>query len=105
MAKNFSKAPKPKILTEEQIIAFEQGGAGHDKAKQQRLSDQSIVTRKGSGEPTKRLSLDLPLSLHTRFKTACSATNRKMVNELQIFIEQHTHILEKEAGSVFKSKK
>jgi hypothetical protein len=49
-------------------------------------------------EPTKRLSLDLPVSTHTRFKTACSATNRKMVNEIQEFIERRTAELEAEAG-------
>jgi hypothetical protein len=49
-------------------------------------------------EPTKRLSLDLPASLHTRFKTACSATDRKMVGELQAYIESRTQELEDEAG-------
>jgi len=49
-------------------------------------------------EPSKRLSLDLPVSMHTRFKTACSATNRKMVSELQDFIERRTAELESEAG-------
>jgi hypothetical protein len=35
---------------------------------------------------------------HTRFKTACSATGRKMVSELQAFIEKRTAELEKQAG-------
>ena len=46
--------------------------------------------------PTKHLSLDLPQSLHTRFKTACSATRRKMVHELQAFMTARTEELEKE---------
>lgn len=49
-------------------------------------------------EPTKRLSIDLPASVHTRFKTACSATGTKMVGELLAFIEQRTRELEEEAG-------
>ncbi|MDE0421288.1 MAG: hypothetical protein OXK76_10455 [Gammaproteobacteria bacterium] len=49
-------------------------------------------------EPTKRLSLNLPESLHTRFKTACSATNRKMGNEIQRFVERRTEEIEREAG-------
>jgi predicted DNA-binding protein len=49
-------------------------------------------------EPTKRLSLDLPASTHTRFKTACSATGRKMVGEIQEFIERRIAELETEAG-------
>jgi hypothetical protein len=46
----------------------------------------------------KRLSLDLPASVHTRFKTACSATGRKMVSEIHDFIAQRTAELEAEAG-------
>jgi len=46
----------------------------------------------------KRLSLDLPASMHTRFKTACSATGRKMSAEIQGFIEQRIKQLEEEAG-------
>lgn len=49
-------------------------------------------------EQVKRLSVDLPESVHTRFKTACSATGRKMVGELQDFIKRRTHEMEKEAG-------
>lgn len=51
-----------------------------------------------SDEPIKRLSLNLKESLHTRFKTACSAANRKMATELQEFVERRTQELEEEAG-------
>lgn len=88
--KTFSAAPQPKRPTDDQILAFEQGGAGHDKAA--KLAEKVI------NEPSKRLSLDLPESMHTRFKTACSATGRKMVAELQSYIEQRTQELEAEAG-------
>ena len=33
-------------------------------------------------EPVKRLSLNLPARLHTRIKTACSANDRTLMNEL-----------------------
>ena len=46
----------------------------------------------------KRLSLNLPDSLHRRFKTACSATNRKMGTEIQHFVERRTEEIEQEAG-------
>ena len=49
-------------------------------------------------EPTKRLSLDLPSSVHTRFKTACTASGRSMNGELLEFIHKRTIDLEKEAG-------
>ncbi len=85
--KTFSAAPKPKP-SDEQIIAFEKGGKGHDKQ----------APKKAATESTKRLSLDLPASTHTRFKTACTATGRKMVAEIQEFIESRMVELEKEAG-------
>jgi hypothetical protein len=101
--KTFTAAPKPKQPTAEDIEAFEQGGAGHDRS----LASQSQVEVPAKpkpaappqpSEPTKRLSLDLPATTHTRFKTACSATGRKMVSELQTFIEKRTAELEKKAG-------
>ncbi|MDF3416658.1 hypothetical protein HKX54_19450 [Sulfitobacter sp. M57] len=92
--KTFSAAPKPKQQpTDDQILAFERGGAGHDTTR----TDKPVV-KTVPDESTKRLSLDLPASLHTRFKTACSATDRKMVGELQAFIQQRTQELEEDAG-------
>ena len=49
-------------------------------------------------EPVKRLSINLPETLHTRFRTACSATNRKMITEIRRFVTQRTEELEDEAG-------
>ncbi|MEE9320076.1 MAG: hypothetical protein V3U76_06480 [Granulosicoccus sp.] len=53
-------------------------------------------------EPTRRLSLDLPASIHKRFKTACSATDRKMTAEVLKFIERRTRELEKSADIFHK---
>lgn len=88
--KTFSEAPKPKQPTDDQILAFERGGAGHDKPASKSVEAQI--------EPVKRLSVDLPASAHTRFKTACSATGRKMTAELHELIEQRTQELETQAG-------
>jgi hypothetical protein len=93
--KTFSTAPKPRPLTADQIEAYEQGGAGHDQKPANPVAPHEAQK---PAEPTKRLSLDLPASVHTRFKTACSATGRKMVSELQEFIERRTTELEDEAG-------
>ena len=96
MAKTFKTAPKPsKQPTAEEITAFEQGGAGHDD--QPTITPVPPPTR--PSEPTKRLSLDLPESLHRRFKTACSATSRKMAKELLDYIERRTSELEEEAAT------
>lgn len=59
-------------------------------------------TAKGRAEPTRRLSVNLPESLHTRFKTACSATSRKMIGEIQDFVARRTGELEREAGLSMK---
>ena len=94
--KTFASAPKPKQPTDDQILAFERGGAGHDS--KQASPPSSANPPRDESEPTKRLSLDLPQSTHTRFKTACSATGRKMVGELVAYIEERTTELEREAG-------
>ena len=90
--KTFTAAPKPRLPSPEDITAFEQGGLGHDQRPAPAPEPLKPV------EPTKRLSLDLPVSVHVRFKTACSATGRKMVAELQDYIERRTAELEAEAG-------
>ena len=92
--KTFASAPKPKLPTDDQIVAFERGGAGHDTKVGTVAAPVAVVP----SEPTKRLSLDLPASVHTRFKTACSATGTKMVGELLAFIEHRTKELENQAG-------
>ena len=93
--KTFTAAPKPRQQpSAEAIAAYEAGGAGHDQPP---APDRAAAPGK-KAEPTKRLSLDLPASTHMRFKTACSATGRKMVGELQEFIEKRTAELEAEAG-------
>lgn len=93
--KTFSQAPKPKPLTDDDITAFERGGVGHDNDTLARGRPQRIVPPQ---EPTKRLSLDLPESKHRRFKTACSATGHKMVQEIEAFIDARTIELETQAG-------
>ena len=59
---------------------------------------QEAPYQDGSHKPTKRLSVNLPESLHTRFKTACSATNRRMVREILGFVARRTEELERETG-------
>jgi hypothetical protein len=47
-------------------------------------------------EPIRRLSIDLPKSLHVRFKAACARSDRKMIDEVMAFIEKRTAELEAE---------
>ena len=56
------------------------------------------ASQAGHVEPVRRLSVNLPESLHVRFKTVCSATNRRMVGEIVDLVERRTAELEDEAG-------
>jgi|LNFM01.1.fsa_nt_gb hypothetical protein len=67
-----------------------------DAAKAETSKATNTETR--IGEPTARLTIDLPETVHTRFKTACVMTKRKMVEEVRAFIEQRTAELERESG-------
>ena len=94
MSKTFKKAPKPTpSLSEEDIAAFEKGGAGTDQA-----TKPLTATKTPKQEAGQRISFDLPASLHRRFKTACSATGRKMTGEITALIEKRVQELEQEAG-------
>ena len=90
MSKTFAtKAPKPtqvKRPTPDEIAAFERAGAGHDQNPQTHKPTKVVNTAKA--EPMKRLSIDLPASKHTAFKTACSANNLKMAREIESFIDK-----------------
>jgi hypothetical protein len=97
MSKTFAQAPKPKPLTAEVIAAFERGGAGQDTQTHISLKVEKIEPVKAEkAEPVRRLSIDLPESLHRRFKTVCSRTDKKMLAEVTNFIERRTAELEKE---------
>jgi hypothetical protein len=39
-------------------------------------------------EGNKRLTVDLPVSLHTRIKTTCAARGVKMVDEIRAMLEE-----------------
>jgi hypothetical protein len=79
--KSFKNAPvKKQPLTAEVIDAFTSGGAGTDNKPE---------------EPTKRVSIDVPESLHTRFKVACAKSRAKMAPEIIAFIERRVQELEK----------
>ena len=61
-------------------------------------SQKSTNTETRLSGPIVRLTIDLPESAHTRFKTACVRSKRKMVEEVRDFIDRHTIELEGEAG-------
>ena len=97
--KTFTAAPKPTKSTADPILAFEKGGAGHD-TRSAREGSPGVVT---ADAKLKRLSIDLPENVHTRFKTACSAAGKKMGDDLKSYIERRTVELEEESGITHKS--
>jgi hypothetical protein len=79
------------------IAAFERGGAGQDT--QTHISPKVEISEAVASvkvEPMRRLSIDLPESLHRRFKAACAKADKKMLAEVTSFIEQR--IVELENG-------
>lgn len=80
--KSFTTAPtktKKPVLSDSQIDAFTKGGGGTDKAQD---------------EPLKRLAVNVPESLHTRYKVACARAKIKMAPEIITFIEKRVKELE-----------
>src|SRR5437879_1501379 len=95
MSKTFAQAPKPKPLSADVIAAFERRGAGQDT--QTHISpkvEKQQTAKVDEAEPTRRLSIDLPESLHRRFKTACTRTDKKMIVEVTNFVKRRTMELE-----------
>ena len=97
--KTFTAAPRPAKPTDDQILAFERGGAGHDT----HTPPEGPPRAASADVKLKRLSIDLPEHAHARFKTACSAAGKKMGDELKSYIERRTLELEEESGITRKS--
>ena len=88
--KDFTTVRRPPIA--DQISAFERGGIGQDT---QTHIPSNVARREPTKAPeTRRLSIDLPKSLNVRFKAACAAADRKMIDEVMVFIERRTAELE-----------
>ena len=110
MSKNFTQAPKARSPSDEAIVAFERGGAGQDTRSNKPTfqgnmepAAASVAASTDNGatkssetikEPLRRLSVDLPESLHRRFKTACSRTDRVMLVEVTEMIRRRVEELE-----------
>jgi hypothetical protein len=50
---------------------------------------ESVLVAEKPSEPMKRLTIDVPLSLHTRLKTACAASEKKIADVVRDLIENH----------------
>lgn len=50
-------------------------------------ADAWVEKRQGEGEPMKRLTLDVSLSLHKRIKSQCAQEGKKMADVIREFLE------------------
>jgi len=51
-------------------------------------SDQWVAAREAS-EPIKRLTIDIPLTLHKRIKSQCAIRGENMADEIRKLLEKH----------------
>ena len=49
---------------------------------------ETAVTPAAPGEPTKRLTIDLPESLHRRVKVGCAMEGTSVASEVRAFLEK-----------------
>ena len=82
--KNFKTSLKPQP-TPEAIDKFVSEGHGRDV---QSMDTEIKKHRNTEDEPMKRLTIDLPESLHRQFKSLTGLEGSKMVDEVRQFIER-----------------
>ncbi len=51
--------------------------------------DAWVQDRQTTGEPTKRLTVDLPSSLHRRIKSQCALREENMADVIRELLERH----------------
>lgn len=60
-----------------------------DGTKNKNTVDAWVDDRQPAAQPFKRLTIDIPLSLHQRVKSQCALQGLKMADVLREFLEQH----------------
>jgi hypothetical protein len=81
--------------TQKAVQTDTQTTASTDTQKTSSTETQPSVDK----EPTARLTVDLPQSVHHRFKAVCGLAGLRMNEEIRRFIEQRTAELEAEQRS------
>ena len=51
--------------------------------------DEWVNAKQRVGEPTKRLTIDIPLSLHQQVKSQCALKGLKMADVVRTLLEKH----------------
>lgn len=69
-------------------VAF--GGKPQAKATMPAVKDEWVKNRStNSNTPTKRLTIDMPETLHRRIKSSCAERGVKMADEIRMLLEKH----------------
>ena len=95
--KPFERVPEPKLLVDDAMESFGKEGSGQAPALMGKPPRKNVKKAK-THAPAKRLSIDVPVFVQRRFKTACRATSRQMFTELRHLIETRMLELESEIG-------
>ncbi len=100
--KSFKNAPKPTSgQLAPELLAFASGeDVEQPETRRSRVTDARkymVQKMKEEREATSRLSIDLPESLHRRYKAVLASNGLKMRSELVAFIELRVQELEKQA--------
>ena len=90
--KTFKSPPKPQPSAEA-IDRFIQDGHGRD-VETTKAETQKTVQADKRPEETARLTVDMPRSLHRRYKALCSMGGLKMNDDIRQFIEKRVAELE-----------
>jgi hypothetical protein len=53
-----------------------------------RSPDEWVMAKPGPAEPMKRLTIDIPLSLHTRVKSQCALQSLQMADVIREMLER-----------------
>lgn len=62
------------------------GQTGETEAQTSQISSQAPQT---PTEPMKRLTIDIPATLHAQIKSQCALRSTKMADEIRVLLEQH----------------
>ncbi|MEI7590464.1 MAG: hypothetical protein WCJ49_04045 [Deltaproteobacteria bacterium] len=69
-------------------VAF--GTKPNNKPTASTTAEEWVKNREdASEEPTKRLTLDIPESLHRAIKVSCAGRGTKMAEEIRVLLEAH----------------
>jgi hypothetical protein len=84
----FAAKPAPAMVAEKTADAWVSGGAAVEEGAPPAVQPAAPPAR-DDAEPMKRLTIDIPASLHMRIKAQSAMRGAKMADEIRVLLEQH----------------